>query len=802
MGKQNQLRDGPEYNQLGLVKFKVLDFPLCAKQIIVTFLGERGVRLDFLTRVNIILKEHGLEFVLGQEHIGAGFIRFNNRGGRDNGWVILSGDESFAQLSFGDFRTGLSKTEFLGEVNKQKQKEFLEKLASEKETLQKIALEDIKNLWPKFILGLSHPYITKKGLSRLYGARIEVFAGTTTPENIVIPMQEYPTGDIHNLQSISDNGSKSFYPGARVDRVGFWIGSQKPDKIYLCEGYATGCSIYEVLGAPTDSAVFCAMTATNLSPCVQTIRTHFPEARVFILADNDHAKKENAGLDNATKASQAGGSLPIIFPPSEDGVSDFNDYMLKHGKEATKKYIIEKLSSQAVVPKVSAVQKDAKKPNENIVAHLIAQSLEDVAVLEDEIYEYTGTHWKKWEDEDYVCLRKQIRKRSLQYYKTSDVTSCLKAILDELPRCPETLLWPKNTMSNFRNGTLHLIETNKGHHFEFRKHSKEDGLLYVIPFDYSEDLFTAKSEKFEPYVRSLFSQDEDAEDKVNALSEMFGAILMPRYPRLFMLHGESGCGKSTLMLTALRFIRPEDVGSVDPTRFGREFYLEPLVGKMLNAVTDISTTSPISDDIIKQIEDQTPHFINRKGKKAIRAPLPPIHIFGGNGIPKTLDGASRAHERRWTFIQFTKKVAEISEMDKNYARWLFESDAKGILGFALRGLTRLIKQKGIYTQPNSGKKTMSEWQIEADCVGQFLEDVKNGEVDRVYLTPGGKIKASDLWEAFKIWKESTNSMGAKHMSKPSFYTRLAKHGKCKLPRTNEGYFFEGFTTDKKQAHPF
>ncbi len=754
--------------------------------------------MSFLGELNAALAQANFQYVVEESQINTGYIRFDLNGGRQNGWIIAYEEGGVGLAAFGDFRSGFSKKLDIGDSDPKKLLKLKNTLRQAKFRLKQKARESIEALWPDLLTAGEHAYLQRKKI-RLHGARLECFPGTLTIQNIVIPMSGDRT-TIENIQRISEQGEKGLFPGGETQGVGFWIGSETPKVILICEGYATGASIYEALDNE-NILVVCAMSTSNLSFMGEVVKNKYPGCSIIFVADNDFEKEENVGLSSAVKASAIIPGSKVVTIPPEDGSSDCNDYALTHGNEKLKELLEKEININDLVILEKSVSVAQKKPNENQVAHLISKNLPNLCVLEEEIFEYCTTHWKRWGDLEEVGLRNEIRRMSGGMYKTSDVNSCLQAVLDLLPRGPDSLLYPKLTMANFKNGTLHLKETRNSHTFEFRPHDPKDGLLSVIPFDFSDELFTKVNTQWEVTLKEkLFPGDEDADEKILALSEMFGAAIMPRYPHLFMLHGTSGCGKSTVIMTAKNFIREEDIGAVDPTRFGREFYLEPLVGKTVNIVTDICTTQPISDDIIKQIEDQAPFFVNRKGKKAIRAPLPPVHIFGGNDIPKTLDGASGAHERRWTFIKFNTKVATNDNYDRNFSKWLFEAGPEGILGFALRGLQSLLSRKGVYTQPASGSSKMREWQMETDSVAQYLLDVSDGNVQHVRLDPVGEIPASKLWTSFKAWAEDTNS-GAQKMSQTTFFSRLTKNGYTKK-KTKLGYAYPGFSTEKMSSHEF
>ncbi|HIJ50357.1 MAG TPA: hypothetical protein HPP54_04755, partial [Nitrospinae bacterium] len=58
------------------------------------------------------------------------------------------------------------------------------------------------------------------------------------------------SGEISSLQSIKESGKKSFFPNGKVSGGYHLIGDIGP-LVLICEGYATGASLYEATGIPT-----------------------------------------------------------------------------------------------------------------------------------------------------------------------------------------------------------------------------------------------------------------------------------------------------------------------------------------------------------------------------------------------------------------------------------------------------------------------------------------------------------------------------------------------------------------------
>ena len=170
-----------------------------------------------------------------------------------------------------------------------------------------------------------HPYLKKKGVHAADGVR-------QTGSRLLIPLLN-PSLSFLGLQTVSATGEKFFSIGATVKGAYFPLYSTGDESVVaICEGYATGATIWAATGWET--AV--AFSAGNLVPVAESIRSRNPAVRIVICADNDHrseaAGKANAGLIAGRAASQAARAF-LAAPPSSGG-TDWNDYAQQHGVAA------------------------------------------------------------------------------------------------------------------------------------------------------------------------------------------------------------------------------------------------------------------------------------------------------------------------------------------------------------------------------------------------------------------------------------------------------------------------------------
>jgi putative DNA primase/helicase len=258
--------------------------------------------------------------------------RFPGRGkGRGNkaGWCVLFHDG--AGGSFGDWSTGLNenwqaqrespytaaeRAEFKRQVAAARAAEQAARAAQHREAASK-ANAVIQSSKP----AMFHPYLQAKKVLPL---------GILENDNyLVIPMQDID-GKVWSLQNIKPNGTKLFMVGGRIKDCFYLIGGPVTDQVFICEGFATGATLY----METKKPVFVAFYATNLVSVAKVIRKRYSNVEILICGDDDRCTGGNPGKQAAiTAARSCGGNWTIpdftgLNPSFKD--TDFNDlYILR-----------------------------------------------------------------------------------------------------------------------------------------------------------------------------------------------------------------------------------------------------------------------------------------------------------------------------------------------------------------------------------------------------------------------------------------------------------------------------------------
>jgi putative DNA primase/helicase len=283
------------------------------------------------------MRQAGLGFA-GPVVADGKLYRFKASGDRErNSWFVLHAGPPAAG-AFGCWkrdlketwceRTGrLSQTQW-NEVRRRWQEAERERERAETErhtNARKLAARILSRSKPV----QSHPYLECKAVQPHGEIRLR-------GDKLVVPLRD-TSGELHSLQFISPDGTKRFLAGGRISSCFFTLADKPDEMLVLCEGYATGASVFEAAGFAT----VCAMNCGNLLAVAQALRAKWPEREIIIAADNDQFTDGNPGLTKAAEAAKA--ILAKLAVPKFKDVgskpTDFNDVHQARGPDTVKKQI-------------------------------------------------------------------------------------------------------------------------------------------------------------------------------------------------------------------------------------------------------------------------------------------------------------------------------------------------------------------------------------------------------------------------------------------------------------------------------
>jgi len=223
--------------------------------------------------------------------------------------------------------------------------------AKEKEAkkIQENVASDCERLLSQCKQAVGHPYIKKKGIKE-YG--LKVYNG-----RLLIPI--YINESLSSVQFIDEDGQKRFKTGGAI-KSGYYRFNGGESIVYICEGFATGATVFEETGMTT----YCAFSAGNLFNVTLYAREKHPDAKLIVAADNDAQKEPNTGLMAAMQVTNSMVGVDCVYPEFKvagEG-KDFNDYRAIYGADATSRLLIRK-------PIKTDQQDDTTKPTDAKIPH-------------------------------------------------------------------------------------------------------------------------------------------------------------------------------------------------------------------------------------------------------------------------------------------------------------------------------------------------------------------------------------------------------------------------------------------------
>ncbi len=378
------------------------------------------------------------------------------------------------------------------------------------------------------------------------------------------------------------------------------------------------------------------------------------------------------------------------------------------------------------------------------------------------IYIYNGKYWQQvpfdylqslaMNCDSYACTTATRRKAIVDY--ALDISYQLKIIWNQI----------ENEDIAFSDGIYNIL-TGK-----LRDHKWEDYLNNITPHKYSHWI---KCPRWSKCLNDWF----ETEDKKLAFQEFFGYLLCShaKYKKALLLLGESNAGKSVPCEIAKFMVGEEATCCIRPEDMDDPLLTSPIKSKKLNLVTELSSTSQLSDGGFKQIISGEGIQVNKKFVDI--ETIVPIakHIFATNKLPEIKDLSDGVYNRL-LIIRFNQ-VVDKANQDPDLQEKL-KKEIEGILVWAVEGLKRLVKNNGQFTIIEESRALLTEYKISQNPVLNFIETS-----DIVEKAPEGKIDVDQFiirFEKFKGGKPWANTTIGKAMGALG-YRSISKNGKRFYP---------------------
>ncbi len=234
----------------------------------------------------------------------------------------------------------------------------------------------------------------------------------------------------------------------------------------------------------------------------------------------------------------------------------------------------------------------------------------------------------------------------------------------------------------------------------------------------------AKSPFWDACLSDWFSKNGELDlDKVNLLHEYIGYCLTHKaaLKKCLICVGEPNTGKSLIgsLLTAI--IGYEFVSNTKIHKFNDEFGSANLPDKLVNIDDEpkVIGNKPLDESSLKMIVGSNPRIeINKKNAHQQSEILVCKLLILANKLPR-IDDLSGASFERILMLRFENTIP-IEKQDPELLDKL-RNEIPGIVAKSIQAYSNLVKRGYIFTESDSSKEALVEYQRDNDPIYQFLE---------------------------------------------------------------------------------
>jgi P4 family phage/plasmid primase-like protien len=647
-------------------------------------------------------------------------------------------DQSYATLTFGDFRSGkrfnvstdkskISKEEFSRIEEEQRQEK--ERIEEELGNRQEKVAERSQKEWRGFeTTSTISRYSQKKKIGEYIKDGSLLGAKIIRDGSIIVPMKDID-GKLWGYQTIDPEGQKLYLPHQKVQGCFFLLGEYNPKGVvYICEGFATGVSIHVSSGKTT--AV--AFSADGLKHIGDAFRNDSPSCSLVFCGDEDQWKLGRGGRPHHTgrraakqAASLTQGSICQVSFGDIDAdklsrvrPTDFNDLHVLSGIQRVAEQIkdhYETHPTEYITTEHTGFHEETwtktgpKHEPKPVDLYKFYQRFGTLRGSEGKIFNYSGGVYSE--------ISPHILKAfSQEHYRINEEKVANRYLRDEFVATAQTEAnvamswWDHSTEGyvNFKNGLF-----NKDTE-ELEPHCPEKGFKFQLDYDY--DAY-ASCPTWDLMLQTITQSNEKL---ANLLEEYVGYSLSndPIWEhKALMLVGDGSNGKSTFIETVGKLIGTENFASVSVSGLSSETRRDMIHGK-LAILCEENNIKNFDSDHFKNIVSggwtdaralyQNPYQFRNRAKM----------IVAFNNFDRVQD-LSHGLFRRLILAPF-KHTFKDGEADKLIENKLSE-ELSGIFNKCWDAYKRM-KTRGGFEEVQVIQEALEELRLESDNLMQFADE--------------------------------------------------------------------------------
>lgn len=323
-------------------------------------------------------------------------------------------------------------------------------------------------------------------------------------------------------------------------------------------------------------------------------------------------------------------------------------------------------------------------------------------------------------------------------------------------------------------------------------HSPNYILPNQVPITYDSE---AKCPKFLQFIDDITCNDTSL---ARNLQEIAGNTLIDnaKAERAVYLYGCGANGKSVYAEVLTCLLGRENVTSIPLSKFGMQFGVETIVGKMANISSENELSSSVGTELLKGIISGDTIDIQRKHKTSINYRATCKLIFLVNTLPDTLDN-THGYYRKLRLIPF-ERVFKPSEQDVDLKEKLI-GELPGILNWALEGAHRLITNGYKFTPSQAIDNVLKSYTAQQNPVREFFEE-------GLIYQPGARTPRKTILNTYKNWLEENCIAGKGTESPQKFWkaldniAKLQSNVKLEYPQIKGSYHLKDYVINPNFVH--
>ncbi len=527
------------------------------------------------------------------------------------------------------------------------------------------------------------------------------------------------------------------------------------EPIILAEGVETALSVWQATGQETRACLGVANIA----------KAPLPKGASVIIARDGDAPGSSADTQlhkAVARLKKRYLRVAVAVPPEG---KDFNDILVESGEEAVREMIANVSFSDGSDGDGESDLKKLRIGSDVEMAKRVREDLIDeygpVVYSESYFWRYTGTHWEPIPEEELQCavhpydgalFETPGGEMSQVRLNNSRIVSSLKQLSWMLAK-PRFFFEPDKGV-NCASGFIRLAEDGT---VSIEPHNREHRCRHTLPGHWQPGApgLPPEGSLFRRLLDGVFQGDAEKQEKIELIGEVFAAAAFRiatslTQPKAVVFHGlKANNGKSQFLDVLRGLFPPEATCSMSAARMTDERHVVWLVGKLLNASDELSSSAAVASDVFKKIivGDVVDGRDVFKSRAEFRAEAQ--HVFATNTLPSFQGGMDSGIERRLLVLPFSRIIPS-KEMLGHIGAKIAKDEADLVLAWVVESGIRLIRRME-FQEPQSCKHALRDWIAGADpVVGWLCECVDFMEEKDGFPAPVSTRKAYDLFTEWAI----------------------------------------------------